>query len=337
MVTFNLTIQLEYTLSGRSDFVFNFHPANTRQQRVSDEYLRITPATPPHIYWMDTEPESGNRIFRVCSTADSLTVSYEAVVDVQHHFEPSRQIGEMPVRNLSPAALRYVYPSRYCQSDALPRDVVAQFAGLPSGYSRVLAICDWVRSEVRFQPASTNSSTSALDTLRDRVGVCRDFAHLMIALCRAVNVPARFVTGIDYGADPALGPTDFHAYVETFLDGRWYIFDPSGIAPVTGLLRMGTGRDASDVAFATIFGSVLGGAPKIHIEASPEALAPPAGHAVSTSGERSVAATRHTGEIAAVDGSPRGWLPEDLSAAAACQVLSYTGQLRPTVESAERR
>ena len=93
----------------------------------------------------------------------------------------------------------------------------------------------------------------------------------MIALCRAVNIPARLATGIDYGADPALGPTDFHAYVEAYLGGRWYIFDPSGTAIPMGFVRFGTGRDAADVAFATIFGPVQSSAPRIHIEAVPGA------------------------------------------------------------------
>ena len=88
----------------------------------------------------------------------------------------------------------------------------------------------------------------------------------MITLCRALNLPARFTTGIDYGADPALGPTDFHAYVEVFLDGRWYIFDPSGTAIPMGFVRIGTGRDAADMSFATIFGPVVAHPPTISIE-----------------------------------------------------------------------
>ncbi|MFL6664518.1 MAG: transglutaminase family protein, partial [Rhizobacter sp.] len=109
--------------------------------------------------------------------------------------------------------------------------------------------------------------TSAIDTLLETVGVCRDFAHLMSALCRAINIPARFTTGIDYGADPALGPPDFHAYVEVYLGDRWYLFDPSGTAIPMGFVRLGTGRDAADVAFATIFGAVTSSAPRIAIEA----------------------------------------------------------------------
>jgi transglutaminase-like putative cysteine protease len=109
--------------------------------------------------------------------------------------------------------------------------------------------------------------TSTLDTLVDRVGVCRDFAHLMIAVCRALNIPARFTTGIDYGADPNLGPTDFHAYVEVYVGHRWYMFDPSGTAIPMGFIRIGTGLDAAEGSFATIFGAVISQPPIISIEA----------------------------------------------------------------------
>ncbi|HTD91077.1 MAG TPA: transglutaminase family protein [Burkholderiales bacterium] len=124
-----------------------------------------------------------------------------------------------------------------------------------------------MRLRTAFLSGSSNESASAVDTLIEQVGVCRDFAHLMIALCRAVNIPARFVTGIDYGADPAMGPTDFHAYVEVFMGGRWYLFEPTGVSPPMGLVRIGTGRDAADVSFATLFGTITSTAPLIHIDA----------------------------------------------------------------------
>ena len=165
-------------------------------------------------------------------------------------------------------ALRCDYPYA---SDRLHRLAVKEFGHLPQGYSRVQAIRDWVTSRVSFQSNSSTGNTTAIDTLVDRVGVCRDFAHLMVALCRAVNIPARFASGIDFGADPALGPTDFHAYVEVFLGDRWYIFDASGVAVPMGFVRLGTGRDAADVAFATMFGGVTGSAPTVQIEAIPNA------------------------------------------------------------------
>ena len=162
------------------------------------------------------------------------------------------------------------------------------------GHSRAQAICDWVSSHMRFQGNTSNSNTSALDTLIDRVGVCRDFAHLMIALCRAINLPARMASGMDYGADPALGPPDFHAYVEVYLadtygSGRWYMFDPSGTAIPMGFVRFCTGRDAADIAFATIFGSVSAAQPVISIQAVPNSqgqLVMPqrVGYALSTDG-----------------------------------------------------
>ena len=181
---------------------------------------------------------------------------------MHHRGEPS-QIDEVPICELPPQVMGYIYPSRYCQSDRLLTLATAEFGKLRRGYGRVQAIRDWVHGHVTFKSNSSNSSTSAIDTLIERVGVCRDFAHLMIALCRAVNIPARFATGTDYGADPALGPPDFQAYVEVFLGGRWYIFDPSGTAIPMGFVRFGTGRDAADVAFATIFGGVKSQAPVV--------------------------------------------------------------------------
>ena len=135
----------------------------------------------------------------------------------------------------------------------------------------------------------THLDDPMLDTLIEQVGVCRDFAHLLIALCRAVNIPARFATGTDYGADPALGPADFHAYVEVYLGDRWYIFDPSGTAIPMGFVRFGTGRDAADVAFATIFGAVKSDAPVIQatamaVDGAADALPRHCSEALSTDG-----------------------------------------------------
>ena len=127
-----------------------------------------------------------------------------------------------------------------------------------------------MRQHVRFQ---SNSNTSAIDTAIERVGVCRDFAHLMIALCRAVNMPARMASGMNYDADPVLGPPDFHAYVEVYLSdgtsGRWYMFDPSGTAIPMGFVHFCIGRDAADIAFATIFGRINSMQPVISIRPLP--------------------------------------------------------------------
>lgn len=269
MVRIELSILLSYDVSPPgADFVFDIHAAHTACQSVHEERLNISQAVEHHVY---TDGVTHNRSLRLSASAGPLEVRYSAVVDVRHHFAQPQDVAEIPVSQLPTEVLTYIYPSRYCQSDRLAALVMAEFGQLAHGYSRVMAIQDWVRRHVAFRQNTTNSNTSAVDTVLDRVGVCRDFAHLMIALCRALSIPARFTTGIDYGADPALGPTDFHAYVEVYLGHRWYMFDPSGTAVPMGFVRFATGRDAADVAFATIFGSVSSSAPRIEVKALTDA------------------------------------------------------------------
>jgi transglutaminase-like putative cysteine protease len=265
MIRLRIALELDYDIAAPgADFVFNLHAAHTPRQRVSAEALSLSQALPSLV---ETDPASGNRYLRVKALPGPLKVAYSATIDLSHHVAEPDTIAEVPVARLPVGVLRFVYPSRYCQSDRLHRFAMREFGALPQGYARVQAIRDWVLGRTTFTSNSSTSDTSAVDTLLATVGVCRDFAHLMIALCRAVNIPARFTTGIDYGADPALGPSDFHAYVEAYLGDRWYLFDPSGTAIPMGFVRFGTGRDAADVAFATIFGSVASGAPRIAIEA----------------------------------------------------------------------
>lgn len=265
MIRIELQIELNYQIDFQgADFVFNIHVAQTASQTVSGEVLTLSQPIEPHVH---VDPLTGNRYMRLRAEPGPLTVSYQATVDLVHHWAEPAQLAEVPVHRLPPEVMGYIYPSRYCQSDRLIRLATREFGTMWQGHSRVQAIRDWVLSHVAFRSNSSNSSTSAVDTVIERVGICRDFAHLMIALCRAINIPARFVTGTDYGADPVLGPPDFHAYVEVYLGDRWYIFDPSGTAIPMGLVRLGTGRDAADVAFATIFGGVLSQAPFIRATA----------------------------------------------------------------------
>ena len=269
MVRLQFSIELNYEIDAPGcDFIFSIHAAQTAHQIVVGESLVISQPLSPNLY---TDSVTHTRFLRLKAFAGPLSVRYEATVDLDHHTAQPGQIGEVPVANLPGPVLPYIYPSRYCQSDRLHRFAVKEFGHLWQGYSRVQAIRDWVQSRVTFRSNSSTGNTTAVDTLVEEVGVCRDFAHLMIALCRAVNIPARFATGIDYGADPVLGPTDFHAYVEVYLGDRWYIFDASGVAIPMGFVRFGTGRDAADSAFATMFGGVRGAAPVITVQAVPNA------------------------------------------------------------------
>lgn len=269
-------MQLKLTLNYQvdphgADFIFNLHAAHTARQRVSDEQFLLTPSASCAVF---EEAATGNRYATMHANGGPLEVRYAATIEILHHIADPQSIAEVPVARLPVGVLHYLYPSRYCQSDRLSKLAIREFGSLWQGYSRVQAIQDWVQQHVTFASNTTNSSTSAVDTLIEQVGVCRDFAHLMIALCRALSIPARFVTGTDYGANPVLGPPDFHAYVEVFLGDRWYLFDPSGTAIPMGLVRFGTGRDAADVAFATIFGNVTSSPLSIDMRALTDASAP---------------------------------------------------------------
>lgn len=264
MVRLEYTIDLDYEIAGPADFLFVVAAATTPAQRVVAERLDVD--RPTATAWC-TDPHNGNRILRMRTEADALHVAYAATVDIRHHFADPHAVPANAIHDIPADVLPYLAASRYCQSDRFVEFAHAEFGTLEPGYARAAAIAEWVNRHVKFKVGVSNTSTSALDTLVDRHGVCRDFAHLVIALCRALNIPARFVTGIDYGADPALGPCDFHAYAEAWIGDRWYLFDATGISPLTGLVRIGTGRDAADVAFATIYGAVRTHAPAVSVRA----------------------------------------------------------------------
>lgn len=260
-------VELTYLVQAAgADFIFNVQAARTRQQAVLAEHLHVSQ---PVLHQEYTDAGTGGRFLRLRALAGELRVAYSATVQIAHHAQDAEAIAETWVPDLPGPVLPYLYPSRYCESDALNAFAMEHFGAMWQGCTRVQAICDWVRRNVAFVPGSSCGTTSATETLRQRQGVCRDFAHLMIALCRAINIPARFTTGLDYGADPALGPTDFHAYVEAFVGGRWYMFDPSGTAVPMGFVRLTSGRDAADSAYASIFGSVAPQSRRLLIEPVP--------------------------------------------------------------------
>jgi len=162
----------------------------------------------------------------------------------------------LPVEQLPSELLRYTLPSRYCDSDKLMDFAWAQFGQIPHGLPRVQAICDWVHDNIEYRFASGRSDLSASEVIGRRYGVCRDFAHAAIALCRAFNLPARYVTGhlpdIGY-VDPGT-PMDFHAYCEIYLGKKWFTFDPRYNIPRIGRIKVAHGADAVDGAFTTIYG-----------------------------------------------------------------------------------
>ena len=161
-------------------------------------------------------------------------------------------VSEVPVSKLDPSVLPYLYPSRYCQSDKLYRIANSKFGHLANPFEKALTVTNWIHSHVQYLSGSTNAQTSAYDTVTELQGVCRDFAHLGIALCRALNIPARYFTGYAHKLDPQ----DFHACFEAHLGNEWILFDPTKLVPLNGLVKIATGRDAAESAVANLFGTI---------------------------------------------------------------------------------
>jgi transglutaminase-like putative cysteine protease len=150
---------------------------------------------------------------------------------------------------------------------------IRTFGSLPPGYHRVEAICQWIRNNIAYQIGSTGPTTTARDVLADRAGVCRDYAHLAISFCRALNIPARMVTGYTWYPDP---PPDFHAVFEVYLEHRWILFDATQLAPLSDVARIATGKDAAETAFATLFGPVRMLSYRPEVTLLPSITTPPA-------------------------------------------------------------
>ena len=245
-------------------FVFNIEAQRRSGQRVVEEKLTLSQDLTLERFTM---PESGNRYFRVAADQGKLTVRYEAVLDLDPIKAAPAQVWEMPAGRLPLEVLTHTYPSRYVESDLLQQFAQKEFGHLPQGYDRVVAICNWVHDHLDYKPGSSDESTSARDTLLQRQGVCRDFTHLTMAFCRALGIPARFVSAYAW----RLSPPDFHAVMEAWLQGpeggAWFLFDPTRKAAADGLVRIGVGRDAAEVAFCSPYGAVKYGKPEVRIEA----------------------------------------------------------------------
>ena len=238
---------LEYDVDGTSEFVFLIHAADIPGQTLIEESLLVEPQIPYRCY---TDAATGNRFLRLQAEAGKFKVVYRAIVD--RLVEPmAADTAEVAVHDIPEDVLHYVTPTRYCESDELGADAQALFGNLTPGLQRVQAISDWVQNNITYRIGSSNASTSATDVFARRTGVCRDFAHLSITFCKALNIPARMVSGYAIFPDP---PPDFHAVFEAYVGGRWVMFDPTGMTPIEHVVRIATGRDAKDVAFATIFG-----------------------------------------------------------------------------------
>ena len=231
----------------------NIHPSRDADLRSPDIILS-EPILPMAAY-VDV---FGNRVTRLVAPPGLITLSNHFVIaDSGEPEETPPDEAQTPIAGLPDGVLIFLASSRYCDSDKIADFAWANFGHITGGYRLVQAICDFVHDKIRFSYPDARPTRCASDSLHEGVGVCRDFAHLAIALCRCMNIPARYSTGYlgDIGVPPDPAPMDFSAWFEVFLSGRWYTFDARHNEPRIGRVVMGRGRDAADVPISTAFGT----------------------------------------------------------------------------------
>lgn len=280
--------EFRYAATWPTPSVLQVQPRPDGAYRVLHERWRLSPELAVHDY----RDLYDNPCRRVTLPPGTTCLLYDAVVEVPAAADrwdtAARQV---PVEELPDETLLYTMASRYCLSDALADTAWQLFGQTKPGWARVQAVCGWVHTNIRFQYGTSTPMTTAADVYERRVGVCRDFTHLGVSFCRALNIPARYVFGYlpDIGVPPPDAPMDFCAWFEAYLGDRWWTFDPRNNVPRTGRVLIGRGRDALDVAMVTSFGAPrLEGmavwADQVADDADPEHLPPPPGPAWEAGG-----------------------------------------------------
>ncbi|AYL96894.1 transglutaminase-like domain-containing protein [Mucilaginibacter celer] len=249
---FNVFSRLDYIVQAAGTLVLNVHALNTFKQTIINEEFWLE----PYVNYSSFQSLQGEKRlvkFGVTEYTPNLSAFYQATVDNCYEINDFSYITETQVSALDSAVLPYLNPSRYCESDKLYRMAHNMFGHISNPFQQVLTLTNWINKNVQYLSGSTNSQTSAFNTVTEQAGVCRDFAHLGIALCRALTIPARYFTGYAY----QLYPADFHACFEAYLNGKWVLFDATGLVPLNGFVKIATGFDAADSAVANIFGDVM--------------------------------------------------------------------------------
>jgi transglutaminase-like putative cysteine protease len=245
--------ELIYECLQPTPMIFNVHVHYTRaSDLVGPDHLVIDPPVPISCF----RDSFGNWCERIVAPTGRTRITANAILQdtgAPDAVVPHAQ--QTPVNDLPDEAVQFLLGSRYCETDRLSATAWSLFAQAPTGWGRVQAICDYVHQHIAFGYEHARRTRTALEAFHDRTGVCRDYAHLAVALCRCMNIPARYCTGYlgDIGVPPA-GPMDFAAWFEAFLDGQWYTFDPRNNTPRVGRVLIARGRDAGDVAISTTFG-----------------------------------------------------------------------------------
>jgi transglutaminase-like putative cysteine protease len=240
--------QLWFEALEPSPLILMLRPRSGLGQRVVQEDYRFEPNCPSTDY-VDTY---GNLCQRLLVPQGNFHVDHRVTVETPDYIDVEPGAAFVPVQDLPDYALQFLLPSRYCQSDLLGDLANEIVCDLESAYDQVEAICRWIHTHIEYRYETSNTSTSALETEKNRLGVCRDFVHLGIALCRSLTIPTRMVVGYLY----QLEPMDLHAWFEAFVGDRWYTFDATQSEPRGNRITIAYGRDAADVALATQFGPI---------------------------------------------------------------------------------
>jgi transglutaminase-like putative cysteine protease len=254
--------------------MLSVHPS-----RLADLVTPQTVTFEPAVKAREYRDLYGNVCTRILAPQGRITVRSAFLIDdtgLPDIVEPEAQ--QLPVADLPDDVLIYLLGSRYCDTDHLSNTAWSLFGAGPGGWARVQAICDYVNERLSFNYQHASATRTAFDGFREQRGVCRDFAHLAITLCRCMNIPARYCTGYlgDIGVPALPDPMDFSAWFEAYLDGRWYTFDARHNKPRIGRVLMARGRDATDVALSTSFGHTRLAGFKVVTEEVAEAAAPAA-------------------------------------------------------------
>ncbi len=243
------TCVLAYQTQEEVPVIFMLRPRSGWAQWIIREEFQISPQVPV----VEFTDVYGNLSQRLVMPRGDFHLSVKYRVLVPDFVDQDWNAPLTSVQNLPPEVLHFLLPSRYCQSDQLSTLANSIVGHLPTNFHRVETIRSWIHQNVAITSGSSDSSTSAVDTAGTRLGVCRDFAHLGIALCRAINVPARIVVGFLH----QLRPMDLHAWFEAYINGRWFTFDATEFTTRGNRIVIAYGRDAADVALATLFGSFV--------------------------------------------------------------------------------
>jgi transglutaminase-like putative cysteine protease len=241
-----IEVDLDYHFPEAADVLLAIEVAQLADQVLSEDLLKVAACGP--LRPIGAEDGIGRRTWM--RALGHCRATYRATLAVDR---PGIAIGGLPASllpDLPPEVVPYLWPSRYCESDRFEAFVEKTFGALDGG-AKVEAMAEWIRREMDYVIGSSDASTTAVDAFLSRRGVCRDFAHLLASFTRAAGIPARLVSAYAWG----LKLPDFHAVVEVWLDGAWHLVDATGLAPIGGLVRICVGRDATDIAFMTIFGT----------------------------------------------------------------------------------